>query len=347
MPRHGGDISVAISKYGGKPEDWLDLSTGVSPWSYPLPKLNDELWRTLPKKPSNLLAVASNYYACDRGAIALVPGTQPAIRLLPTFIKASSTVAVPEPGYQEHAYSWSQAGHQLMVYQNLEHLAAMIAQGVVEHAVVINPNNPTCESTCPELLNDFAKRLEGLLVIDEAFTDVDPRNSLCNQGKLDNIIIFRSIGKFFGLAGARIGFVISHHNLAHKLGRLFSPWPVNAAAQRIAEVALNDLQWQTTQRKRLAEQASQVSQILEPIVRSANERLTQNKLDLFTTITGPHDALNYMHTELAKKQVWARLGNANKQQNNWLRLSLPGDRIAKLSEALDSLTFQTLNQYRL
>jgi len=82
-------------------------------------------------------------------------------------------------------------------------------------------------------------------------------------------------------------------------------------------------------------------------VRSANERLTQNKLDLFTTITGPHDALNYMHTELAKKQVWARLGNANKQQNNWLRLSLPGDRIAKLTEALDSLTFQTLNQYRL
>lgn len=343
-PRHGGDLSLAIKRYGGHAKQWLDLSTGVNPWGYPIPDLDTELWRTLPDNPTDLLRVAADYYGCNSQAIELTPGTQLAIRLLPTLIESPSSVAIPELGYQEHAHAWSQAGHTIERYQNVSQLHQLIHQHRVKHAVVINPNNPSCEMIEPAMLRKLSIELNGVLVLDEAFADLNPDQSLCprfgsDHEDLDNLVIFRSVGKFFGLAGARVGFIISQHEIGHKLGNLLAPWPVNATAQKVTEYALNDQQWQTSQRRKILTLSAKLVKMLESTVHSQGLSIQIESQGLFTTLFGHNNDLTNLHTQLAEQRIWTRLGDSNSHQQNWLRFSLPGNNFTTLENALNSLTF--------
>ncbi|MBS7676289.1 aminotransferase class I/II-fold pyridoxal phosphate-dependent enzyme, partial [Vibrio cholerae] len=77
--------------------------------------------------------------------------------------------------------------------------------------VVVNPNNPTGLSLSPQRLLDWHSRLAqrgGWLVVDEAFIDVTPDLSLASHADQVGLIVLRSFGKFFGLAGVRLGFVL-------------------------------------------------------------------------------------------------------------------------------------------
>ena len=342
-PRHGGDLSVAIKHYGGHAKNWLDLSTGVNPCGYPIPDLDTELWRTLPDNPTDLIRVAANYYGCTEQAIELTPGSQLAIRLLPTLIESPSSVAIPELGYQEHAHAWSRAGHTIELYQNLTQLDQLIHQQRVEHAVIINPNNPSCEIVEPAVLRKISIEIDGLLVLDEAFADLNPDTSLCprigdDHEGVDNLVIFRSVGKFFGLAGARVGFIISQNEIGRKLGNLLAPWPVNAAAQKVTECALGDQQWQVSQRRKILTRSAELARLLEMTLCPQGLSISVKSQGLFTTIFGHNNDLISLHTQLAKQRIWTRLGDTNSQQQNWLRLSLPGNNFATFENALNSLT---------
>ena len=347
--RHGGNLTDAIQAYGGSHNDWLDLSTGISPWSYPIASIDQSLWHTLPPKPAALISSASKYYNCDSANLTVTPGSQLAIRLIPTFVESKQTVAVPLIGYQEHEYAWQLAGHSVVRYRNKEELTNLVITNTVENVVIINPNNPSYEVYEAVQLRSLAKQLSGLLIIDEAFIDLDPRNSLSSDTGLKNIIVLRSIGKFFGLAGARIGFVITQNRIGEKITRLFDPWSISAPSQTIAEMALNDRDWQSRQRIKICSQTIVLNELLINLKHHSKLNYVHHCEGLFATLFGLRTTIEKIHSQLAQNKIWARLGDpyidissSNSRtmapEQNWLRLSLPGDNFDRLAQTFNHIS---------
>jgi len=342
-PRHGGDLALAIKVHGGDPRDWLDLSAGISPWAYPLSVIDKELWRQLPEHPQKLIEAARTYYQCGNCNIAPTPGSQLTIGLLPTLIKKPQCIAIPEIGYQEHAYAWQNAGHKVVRFRTLSDLQQLTKLNQVSCVVVINPNNPTGEIVKAGALLAIAENLEGVMIVDEAFADLVGTQSLCHHKMPDNIIVLRSIGKFFGLAGARVGFVIGNHRLVERLEQLLSSWSINAAAQAIATQALEDGDWQRQQRIRIEQQAFDMQRLFS---KAMDDQFTKQCFGLFNTLTAKSVLISKLHNYLAEQQIWTRLGDLYKNQNepqgaaqNWLRVSLPGAAFDRLQLSLSDHQF--------
>lgn len=319
MPlNHGGDLTAAIKKYGNHPDGWLEMSTGISPWSWPISRIDQAMWESLPPPTDSLLAAAADYYQTSAEHITVAPGSQLAIRLIPRLLPVS-TVAVPALGYQEHAHSWLLAGHRTIIYRNFSHLEQLLSSNDVEHAVVINPNNPTGEIASPPQLNRLSELTKGYVLIDEAFADA-PLDTSAVALQKTNIIVLRSLGKFFGLAGLRIGFVITYNELTYTLKTIFEPWSLSGPSMHIAEHALRDKMWQRQQVKRIQTQ----SQRFNPVLLTLKERLGLRSYvnsGLFHTFTGQKSAIDQLHNELARVGIWSRLYNQN-DSTYWLRLSL-------------------------
>jgi len=337
--RHGGDLHQALELYGGSIDQWVDLSTGISPWSYPAPAFNESAWRQLPPSNRVLIAAASAYYECDKSHIICTPGSQLAIRLIPHLLEQKQVVAIPLIGYQEHANSWQMAGHSVRRYRDYKHLLELIHTEAITNAVVINPNNPTAEKVAPSSLKILSDEISGILLVDEAFSDTDPSNSVCREpfNTSSNMIVLRSIGKFFGLAGARIGFVIGIHPIVTQLNQLLSPWSISGPSLKLASLALSDTQWQAKQRQRISENAQRQRLVLDSIKRT-DCNYSYKDQSLFFSVFASHSAITSLHTAFAEQKIWTRLGDPyldqGEEQLNWLRLSLVGERLDRLAKAL-------------
>ena len=186
MLEHGGNLHDAIRRYQHPRKDWLDLSTGINPQSYPIPVIASDAWHRLPEASTALLDAAQSYY----GAPQLLPvaGTQAAIQGLPR-LRAHSKVVVAAPSYAEHAFQWRQAGHEVIevLYSQLE-----TAKADCDVMVVCNPNNPTGECVPSEVLLRWSAQLVvkgGWLIVDEAFGDVTPEASVASYTAQAGLIV--------------------------------------------------------------------------------------------------------------------------------------------------------------
>lgn len=256
MLDHGGNLRDA-ARFGRS--DWIDLSTGLNPHGYPAPALAADAWHRLPETDPELLRAASDFYGAPR--MLAVAGTQAAIQALPR-LRAPSRVVVAAPSYAEHAHHWSMHGHTLreVPYDQLD--AALPGCDVM---VLCNPNNPTGATVAAERLRDWALQLAsrgGWLVVDEAFADVTPDTSVAAWSDRRGLIVLRSVGKFFGLAGVRVGFVGAHHELLERLADALGPWTVSGPAQQIARAALEDRAWQHATRIRLLADGTRLRRLL-------------------------------------------------------------------------------------
>ncbi len=326
LPRHGGNLEQACKEYGGTLENWLDMSTGISPWHYPTPEIPSSVWQQLPSNSQRLIEAASQFYQAPVHEIAPGAGSQPLIRLIPQFIE-SSTVALPSLGYQEHAYAWQLAGHQPVFYRNTTELLALVENNNVDHAVLINPNNPTGEITPPNTIKSLACNINGHLIIDEAFFECiesqHPNSLSAISHSHPNITVLRSLGKFFGLAGLRVGFAIGRNELVTQLRRFTQPWPISSAGELIAISALQDSAWHTKQRARIRTHSLVFEHLVSKL--AANVGITHTThTGLFHTLFGAPDNINWLHHALAKQNIWTRRNNSTDPQA-WLRLSLPAD----------------------
>ncbi|MBF0371991.1 MAG: threonine-phosphate decarboxylase [Alphaproteobacteria bacterium] len=252
LPAHGGDIAAAEERFGRPADGWLDLSTALNPFSYPLGEIPPEAWRRLPDRAEMTAlceAAASYYRAPDPAMLVAAPGTQALIQILPRLVEPC-TVTVIGPTYGEHARCWRAAGHRVTVCD-----AAQAADGHV--VVVVNPNNPDGRRLEPDGLVALAEALArrgGLLVVDEAFADVAPEVSVAGRVG-PGMVVLRSFGKFFGLAGLRLGFAIAPPPLALALRDMMGPWAVAGPAIAIGTRALADRKWMAVTRNRLAREA--------------------------------------------------------------------------------------------
>jgi len=254
---HGGGLDAAIAQYGGACAEWLDLSTGINPNAYPVGNLAADIWQCLPDKNAEeaLMNAAYKYYQVPDGVeIVAAPGTQAIIELLPNLLNAKQ-VDILSPTYAEHAHCWEKVGARVRPILHLESITE------TDVLVAVNPNNPTTEVHAKETLCAAAERVE-FMTVDEAFCDPMPELSIVPVLP-DNAIVLKSFGKFFGLAGLRLGFAICNPTLAAKLRQRFGPWAVSGPALAIGAQGFNDTNWVAKMRIELQTSSRTLADVVE------------------------------------------------------------------------------------
>jgi L-threonine-O-3-phosphate decarboxylase len=259
MLEHGGRLLRAAQRTGIPVAQWLDLSTGVSPWPWPVPALPASAWHRLPEEEDGLVDAAAAYYGTP--SLLAVAGSQAAIQTLPT-LRARSRVGVIAPGYNEHAHAWQRAGHAV-VAAPADRLMADVDD--LDVLVLIHPNNPGGDRFDLDTLHALHATLAargGWLVVDEAFIDAAPEHSLCARTGSEGLVVLRSVGKFFGMAGARAGFVCAWPALLDALRERLGPWTLSGPTRSAVTRALSDRAWQDAARPRLHAASQRLATLL-------------------------------------------------------------------------------------
>ncbi len=256
---HGGRLRTAAKHYNIPLEDWIDLSTGINPNGWPVETIPAALWRRLPEDDDELVEVAHHYYSAP--SLLPVAGSQAAIQALP-LLRQQSRVCLLSPSYTEHAHAWQRANHFVKTVTPEQINDALPDTDVL---VIINPNNPTGTVFPVEQLLDWHTQLSkrgGWIIVDEAFMDVTPEQSLAPYTALPGLIILRSLGKFFGLAGTRVGFVCANEALLSQLDAVLGPWTISNASRWVAIQALQDTIWQENARNNLIKASARLLSLL-------------------------------------------------------------------------------------
>ena len=302
-PPHGGDVLRASRDYHIPRDQWLDLSTGINPDPYPVDHISPDSFFQLPYIAPEFNDAVTRYYAHDH--FLAVAGTQVAIQALPQIL-ANDAVLLPDVGYQEHALHWQKCGAKAMFYSAMHEgdLVSSINKHVehnrAQHIVIINPNNPTTACVSKQQIFAWAKQLVAgyYVIVDEAFVDAEPEKGVLTADTLpENMIVLRSFGKFFGLAGVRLGFVFAHKKLLNVLKDHIGLWQVNGPAQDIAIQALNNVAWQERAREKIVEANQLTQRIFLPLV---SLRIHQQSI-VMAAYHNPLFSSYVMHTINAEK----------------------------------------------
>jgi cobalamin biosynthesis protein CobC len=315
---HGGDLGAARRLFPGAIEPFIDLSTGINPHPYPLPRFSPAQLARLPD-PGSLSelarAAARAYGATSVEHVVPAPGTQILLPLVAGLVPPGRA-AVLAPGYPEHARAAALAGHTVRVIRGLNERddATLVMVG--------NPNNPDGKLFARNDLLTLAKELrrrDGLLVVDEAFMDVGPdAMSLAADVTCGNVVVLRSFGKFFGLAGLRLGFALAAPPLAARLRATLGPWAVSGPALVVGTQALADKAWIERTRQRLDEAAGRLDEILSGLALTV-----VGGTSLFRLVQTPAARALFQH--LGHAGIWVR---AFPDHPNWLRFGLPANQRA-------------------
>jgi cobalamin biosynthetic protein CobC len=280
---------------------------------YPVPEVAAQAWARLPD-PDRLGALCeaalATYGAGPRGRAVAGPGTQAIIERLPLLGAGRARVAVVGPTYGEHARAWRRAGHEVSEVTDLPGAAAF------DVVVLTHPNNPDGRMFAPGDLMALADDLgaqDRLMVVDEAFADVVPGRSLVPEVGHRGLLVLRSFGKFYGLAGLRLGFALGHARIVERIADLLGPWAVSGPAIEVGIAALADRNWADAARRRLINDAHRVDGEMRKL-----GILAVAGTPLFRLVE--HDRADLIHKALAEAGVWTRKFD---YAPHWLRFGLP------------------------
>lgn len=295
---HGGGVDAAAARFGGARRDWLDLSTGINPVPYPVPSVPGDSWTALPDRSAmhGLIRAARSFWQVpeDLGVLA-VPGASAAISHIP-LLSEPGRVFIPAPTYNEHAAAFSAAGWEVLG-----------APAAATASVHVHPNNPDGTFYGP---GDLTGQLH---IVDESFCDICPGASLINAAPPERTLFLKSFGKFWGLAGLRLGFVIGPRPLLNKLAEMLGPWPVSGPALYIGTLALGDSAWATQTRARLVQDTAHMDALA---VAGGAQLVGGTPLFRLYQV----DDAQAWQTKLAQHQIWSRVFPYSQ---TWLRLGLP------------------------
>lgn len=309
---HGGDLDRAIARHGGRRADWLDLSTGINARPWPVGAavkgMPDAIWQALPDQrlQTRLLDAARRSYGVHpANTIVAAPGTQSLIQLLPRLAEGQ-VMAVRHPSYNEHRGVFADAGWSIVSGTS----------GMPDRpdaVVIVNPNNPDGLVWTPADLLERARQV-GTLIVDEAFADMTPAISLCPHVLPENVVVLRSFGKFFGLAGLRLGFAVGAPAMIDRVSSMLGPWAISGPAQYLGARALDDASWISSMKQTLSDDCATVRKILD------DNRLNDLMgTDLFQTARTP--GAKVIHESLASAHIWTRVFDT---WPDHIRFGIPG-----------------------
>jgi cobalamin biosynthetic protein CobC len=327
---HGGDLGRLKALYPEAPRPWVDLSTGINPWPYPLPQIPDHAWSRLPQDDAERAAreaIAAYLGLHEDWGIVLTPGSEAAIHQLP-FLVPRTTVAIIAPTYGEHAPAWRLAGHTVIEapWSDLPGTDSRVV-------LLTQPNNPDGAIRPLDELRALAVSLRqrgGLLVVDEAFADLCPEASIAGEAIRLGAVVLRSFGKFFGLAGVRGGAVVAPPEISRALSTRLGPWAVSGPALAVMGQAYADTAWIAQTRGDLDVAAADLDHVLE----RAGLRVVGGT-SLFRLTECPH--ADIVHQKLAGHGLAVRRFDDHPR---CLRFGLPAtpNETARLSKALHAIS---------
>ncbi|MEL6861408.1 MAG: threonine-phosphate decarboxylase CobD [Pseudomonadota bacterium] len=323
--RHGGELDRMRAAFPNVRAPWVDLSTGINSWPYPITDLTVDDLRALPTASASQACAAAlaNAIGAPEPSVLLSPGSELLIRLLPSVLNLNS-VAILAPTYGDHGEAWHRAGAKI-----IRSAEPLTYADRVDAIVLCNPNNPDGRTFAPDTLLEAHGALTergGYLIVDEAYAELAPELSLAAQGGAPGLIMLRSFGKFYGLAGLRLAAILAPADVKARLSDRLGVWPVSSAALEIGRHAYEDLAWQSETREKLASARRALDDILQ-----------SSALDL----VGGTDLFRYVRTERAV-DLWTHLAQQGiyvrkfHDQPDHLRIGLPkdADEMARLAEAL-------------
>jgi cobalamin biosynthetic protein CobC len=294
---HGGNLHEAARRYGIAHDAWLDLSTGINPHGYPVPPVPAKAWRRLPDDGDALAECATRYYHARAIENVLpVAGSQAAIRALPALLPRAN-VGVAPLTYGEYAPAFERHGHHAVPLDiNGTTLATELT-----HLIVANPNNPTAQRVSTARLLDWHAQLDargGTLIVDEAFADAASGETLAPHAHRRGLVVLRSVGKFFGLAGVRAGFVLAEAGFIGRLRDALGAWTVSGPARHAVMAAFADREWQHMMRARLATDSQRLTDLLRA------QRFDVRATPLF--VWSADSRAHALHEALARRGIWTR-----------------------------------------
>ena len=327
---HGGNSDQAAAHFGHDANNMLDLSTGISPRAYPMADVTAQSWNQLPSHSqldTCLAAARRAYEVPEQLGIMAGAGTQSLLQFIPSLLPRGGIVWIDEPTYNEHRPAWEAAGHQVITGDaNL---------GKAQSAVIVAPNNPTGKFVHDAIMATAKQTATtgGIMLIDGAFAmpaAADPAagDLLDALAAFPHVVHIRSFGKFFGMAGLRLGFAIGAAVHLDQLQRCVGPWAVSSVALDIGNTALNDTAWQAQHNQFLRQQTEQLQMVLT----RANLKILGGTT-LFQTIKTSR--ANHLHDHLAEAAIWTRKFS---QMPDLLRFGVPANEadFARLSESLNN-----------
>jgi cobalamin biosynthetic protein CobC len=265
---HGGRLGVARSLFPDVQQPWIDLSTGINPRSYPAPRASQRSRNRLPEPTelARLEALAAEAFGVtDPARVVATAGTECALRLVPQLVSLKAAVVVG-PTYGSHADAWTRAG-ALTQTLRLDEIDTHTERAAC--VTIVNPNNPDgriVERSRVLALHDSLAQHGGMLIVDEAFADVAPEASVAatvGTAAGSKLVVLRSFGKFFGLAGLRLGFIVAPTTLAATIRGLIGEWPVSSDALAAGLAAYADVQWMERERVTLQKAAQRLDGLLK------------------------------------------------------------------------------------
>lgn len=349
-PLHGGNLQQAINQYGGSAEQWLDLSTGISPYAWPveqhLSQVPHTCWHHLPEREQlqQSSAVWAEYYRfliadLKPEQVVLSAGSQAFIQQLPDFFSQhvferdthQLRVWVLAGSYGEHAYQWQQSGAQVeeKSLDELNHVLLRLkhneAVDLPDILILVNPDNPSGQHWNHQQIALWQQKLNdhnGWLILDAAFADISDNQPLHLR---DNTLVLTSVGKFFGLAGLRVGAALIGERYRNSLEQLLGPWPVSGLSLWLVTQALSDKSWQ-------AENHQKLQRIHRLMLEACAELPVVGSSDLFITLEHP-DVEQWQQT-MAQQKIWTRCFKEQKR----LRIGMPEfNRFEKIRTVLKQL----------
>lgn len=314
---HGGSLDFMKAAFPTAPKPWIDVSTGINPWPYPIGRISTDDIAHLPDQRAYKAChqAMADYLQVDAQNLLLVPGTELIIRLLPYILKAE-TVEIISPTYGDHLLAWQNTGHRITEISDQAVADACSAKDIL---VLCNPNNPDGRLLQRDQLN-YVRRIKadgsGWLIVDEAYADLTPEHSMVPYAGEDGLIILRSFGKFFGLAGLRLGGIIAPPELIHRARHMLGVWPISNLALQVGRKAYGDVNWQHEMRGRLHQARHDLDIIL-----ADNQITNPQGTDLFRYIQVQNAHELWQH--LAAHGIYVR---RFKWSDQHLRMGLPQGR---------------------
>lgn len=325
---HGGALDRMRKVFPDAPEPWLDLSTGINPWPYPIEPIAADAFHHLPTDNAitSCREAMARAFGAPASRVLPAPGSELLIRLLPTILKPQ-TIAIAQPTYGDHAQSWHAAGCQIV-----ETPDPLDSINAVDGVVLCNPNNPDGRTWSVDRIENARLTLaerNGWMIVDEAYADLHPDRSVARQDDCRGLIVLRSFGKFYGLAGVRLGALIGPEAVLSAMRARLGVWSVSGPALDLGVRAYRDYGWQDQTRNRLAAARTNLDHVLHAAG---------------LNVTGGTDLYRYLEVEDAHA-IWQRLAEHGiyVRRFAWsprhLRIGLPTTAadVARLDQAVNTL----------
>jgi cobalamin biosynthetic protein CobC len=324
---HGGQLDRVKQDYPEQLLPWIDLSTGISPFRYPVDINASACFKHLPQGHSDLIAAASCYYGVDHGLP--IPGSMWAIQNLPLIRKLceqntndSRPVLLPRMGFNEHVKAWAAWGFNIEYYDDMPSIDQL---GRAQSCVVINPNNPTGYHCSKQSLLDAHKLLlsnDAWLIVDEAFIDLTPEYSCVAESVQQGFIVLRSFGKYFGLPGIRLGSIMACDQIIGNVKNLLNEWSINSAAQQIATTAFLDANWQYEVNKNIKTNSVKLQKLLKSLdLKTQGTDFFRTYLTSNAKILNEHLLKLGIYVRLLDDESGIRIGMPN-ENSDWKRLEV-------------------------